>query len=793
MVQQINRELFSHWDLSTNNGISFPKIETLLNSSTFSLKLNTFFTVLNTFHDAFNFQLRNWPVVLRKWSVAIYRDVDGKYNLHWVILSGNKSMSLIPYCFSAVVTRSSGFWSDCGFINIKKFAVKSKPWKGELVIHLFPPTSTLNDQKYGKITEIVKRHIGKRIFYKYSGSKCYSLWFRNETRKTTEQKSLASQNTFQVHILVGKLTGKNMDNDVKNMEGQLVLWHQNVLTDLQYDSTKVHRVARIFYLELGSKHQNLTCISRYLCLMTRADFNLNLVWMKHIIPFYLSDRHQLFHAVDKHLDLCWNYLTDFKHKSPLNQLMLDFTASEERLAHVYVHILQLILRNYTFSSENPQGLLCSNGKLVSYFDFDFEALEREPTYQPKLSFVVEQNELLHLLPVMVSNEANTLRFITCGQRGVQKYAFDALVSTYGGYVWSLILAVMALGSFVIPFSRKSNFEPIVKVLVEQGSPFPDNLIKSNLRVRLPVAAFLLMGIVLSNGYKNTNVYRMITPRVTLQYETLQHLIEDKFEIYTRTSVDTDFRMYNFSLEPLEILETFGDPDGRHYKFGASIMSEVSRYYSKDKEGMAILSGSRRLLIHRLMNHSRLHPHNVGKELILANFNITKDTDYWPGPELNEQDGGLRLRKQYFEKESLILHNELRKCDKTALILPQNVCFQFAKNLTKEKGARSVYIGKEPFVEFYNGFLFSNSVPLSVFARVRRLGQSGIETRWGKLLRQLSLTDVENRNEDAPQAAKLNGNVLVVFLVLVCGLVVSLMGFLLEILFMRFRNRVCHGY
>lgn len=49
-----------------------------------------------------------------------------------------------------------------------------------------------------------------------------------------------------------------------------------------------------------------------------------------------------------------------------------------------------------------------------------------------------------------------------------------------------------------------------------------------------VAMFLLAGIILSNAYKNTNVYNMVIPRKTILYKEFAELVYGGFTLYTRS-------------------------------------------------------------------------------------------------------------------------------------------------------------------------------------------------------------------------------------------------------------------
>lgn len=74
----------------------------------------------------------------------------------------------------------------------------------------------------------------------------------------------------------------------------------------------------------------------------------------------------------------------------------------------------------------------------------------------------------------------------------------------------------------------------LKVLLEQGSPFPNQITRFQ-HLRLLTGAYILGCIVISNGYKNTNIYTMIILREPLKHESFHELVDANFMIYTRSS------------------------------------------------------------------------------------------------------------------------------------------------------------------------------------------------------------------------------------------------------------------
>lgn len=82
-------------------------------------------------------------------------------------------------------------------------------------------------------------------------------------------------------------------------------------------------------------------------------------------------------------------------------------------------------------------------------------------------------------------------------------------------------------------ATKSNGLTFLKVILEQGDPFPAS-VGNVTKFLVIIGLLLLMGIILSNAYKNTNVYNMVVPKRPLVYKDLKDLLKDGFTIYTRS-------------------------------------------------------------------------------------------------------------------------------------------------------------------------------------------------------------------------------------------------------------------
>lgn len=71
-------------------------------------------------------------------------------------------------------------------------------------------------------------------------------------------------------------------------------------------------------------------------------------------------------------------------------------------------------------------------------------------------------------------------------------------------------------------------------MVEQGDPFPVGILNiQSLRFILCVLGFA--ALVLSNAYKNINVYNLIARRKPVFYQTINELTNDGYKIYSRVT------------------------------------------------------------------------------------------------------------------------------------------------------------------------------------------------------------------------------------------------------------------
>lgn len=101
-------------------------------------------------------------------------------------------------------------------------------------------------------------------------------------------------------------------------------------------------------------------------------------------------------------------------------------------------------------------------------------------------------------------------------------------------------------------SFSKNILGMLKVVLGQADPFMHLAFNSG-RLLYAAVTFLFMGIILSEGYKRTNMYHIISPRKIITEENLSELVERKFTVYTRAT-QINFKFSTLALMNLETVE-----------------------------------------------------------------------------------------------------------------------------------------------------------------------------------------------------------------------------------------------
>lgn len=199
---------------------------------------------------------------------------------------------------------------------------------------------------------------------------------------------------------------------------------------------------------------------------------------------------------------------------------------EEAIAH----ILLTILHNYTLHRPINERCDSTNGRTFGkYMDNSYEHASIEIE-----KILVKSNRAKRMIEF--HNSLENLRFITCGERGLEPFHLHDLLTAYDGMSWICItIVVLSVSKLLSCLAEAGSFThcliSIIKVLVEQGDPFANRLMRRE-SFRWITVGVLIAAIVLSNGYKNENVYDIISNRNRLMFRTFDQLQAAQVKTFT---------------------------------------------------------------------------------------------------------------------------------------------------------------------------------------------------------------------------------------------------------------------
>lgn len=465
---------------------------------------------------------------------------------------------------------------------------------------------------------------------------------------------------------------------------------------------------------------------------------------------------------------------------------------EERVSHAYGMIWLAIMANYTVQASSTG--FCINGIEVAQKPENLHL-------RPRIEFgLVPYVKGFHYFPYFAKDPFNDLRFVSCGQRGYSQIPFEQLISIFDKWIWILLLlSIFGMTLLTKIFGHleqdcvtsRSYLMSSLKVFLEQGDSIYDT------KRHIMLGCFVLMAVVISNAYKNTNVYEMIAPRKPIPYEAFQELVTDNFSILTRLA-SLDFRIIGFDETFSEGLVAGG---GFLTKLNSSSMetwmiSEVGHVTSSILEGLKatqvpgdanvteslahsiiVKSGVRSAARFHSDISSLLESVHRRMQRLEKSFAQVDDLDAFLLNFTNSarmEEENIKMLDSYTCEEALL------NCSRTAIILPRHLCRKLFKKV-KENGKKShVFVGKESYSQVEWMFTLEGALPPFLPKRVKGAHETGLWERWSKLV------DVGEETTggggDDVKATRMDGNVVVIFVVWISGVGVSIVIMMFEFLF-----------
>lgn len=747
------------------------------------------------------------PVVARRPIPAIFQEDIGRPVLGWILenLVGNASEKNFSCFQSYRLTKFPGYPGRCERFHLWKISLKSKLWKCEVLMDMFPPFINTAVKRNTDLRHLLNEYEDLMFMhFEYPGLWNYDLDFIfNGLQETLVSRVPIIQNFM---VSADYFTRENIVHEwLKRRTGEDVSVTSNIVCFLVGLITRKSQVGMLYSVDyIHHIHQQ-----------TEADYSIIETDLRELEPVAIrkflgkvwSGRMNWFiyattkvEIIKTHLDLCKNVLSG--HPKPLNLLKEAFPSPNDMVAHVIVHIWQSILRNYTYSQ--PRNMACENGKRQKF-----------KTGYPRSELRIHRVILKRLLhyPMQISNPLDgSFRFVVCGMQGSESIAFLELINAYDDFVWifsgAFVVGIAVVWELLARFSLPQNKSTVVskiyvsckfygklfsltKTFLEQGDLNPDK----NLKIRVMIGSFLVALIVLSNGYKNANVYNMVTPRKPIRYETFRDLMKDNFTVFHLSLVLANMHPW-FTI----------DWHNRHISQKRISQHKILYYLnsSADKEALSATLGLPELdnpriymppaywesneeieLSKFVRNHTCVHSGNVLMKWIerfkLANLNWEsalqdRQKRLQEFAKFLENDGYAAIEKEF-------LFKSLHECNKTALILRSNEATSYSRILTSAKGNA----GREVYFKQYLMFELKGFLNPPLLSRLSSLKESGILEWWESVIDQISIIKFERNmttdysvSEHHPSGTSMEGNIIVVFSVLGAGLLLGCTGFILEV-------------
>lgn len=203
-----------------------------------------------------------------------------------------------------------------------------------------------------------------------------------------------------------------------------------------------------------------------------------------------------------------------------------------------------------------------------------------------------------------------------------------------------------------------------------------------------------MGIVLSNAYKNDNVYNMILPRRSTPYKFFEELAKDNFSVYKRshrivTRIPGSGRKASSNLSEIYLGDKWKIAKIEETLFSAVLLSEL--FFSEFMRKGALPHGSTKIT-GNLVKLGVLSNTKFGLFIPALLRSVAEKKMTLKGDKQGE------IMRDVQNKEIAMLSRLLKACDRVALILPEYMCNDVRWKIKGENFWKPVHVGKESYTD-----------------------------------------------------------------------------------------------
>lgn len=434
-------------------------------------------------------------------------------------------------------------------------------------------------------------------------------------------------------------------------------------------------------------------------------------------------------------------------KQPLknfNQIKIRYPDKIQILAFAYASLFKNLLGNFTF---NKAKVLETH---------EIYGLTR--TFNPKISENPFENH------IRIEFKFGQLHIVSCGSRGLEPNSFFQIMTVFDTQIWILLVVFTVLVIFCskhfIGISFKASMLSILKVLLEQGGPFPENKETVN-KLKFLFCGTLLAGLVISNAFKSENVYNIVTPRKIISYRTLQELVEDNFKIFSRIThfnyfdiPGTIWRDQNLNQHCFSVFHSSG------YGFGETEALPPFKILGPWQE--------------KLNNQSQINPDTLKiflepKDLMesVVNCEVIKTFD------LNIKE--KTFKERFWNNQNKLISQDLHNCNKSGWILPNYLAQQISRSLIKT--GKHSDVGTVAYTSPFLYLEINGIFPLSLLNQFSYISTSGLVERWPNFINRTDLS--RDTDKTRPTKPNMKGHTQVIFILLGTGLLTAFIGWVGE--------------
>ncbi|CAL8147174.1 unnamed protein product [Orchesella dallaii] len=720
------------------------------------------------------------PIILRQTKIIETKNPKrrGPPTIHLSVPIEVVNSSLPHFCPSLHLQKTSQTF--CTQIELRHFLRNIRPWTCEAYISLYPDRTLFIDKPS------FTRLDSSLFTYPYS-MKDFNIVF--------QQMIPYAQ---RINILVLNKPAKNVDTftmiDIRIwMQESISKWslgmvelpfkfrdlflfieifngrnHMKMLT-LKFGSGGLNRINEIRYAKVEKDDSDFSTLHKKLVLYSINDAMISRMGS---LTKYMDNQETTTSIPFMSIICGTSSITSHLHR--------QFSASSQEKLVVYkqffVSIWISILQNYS---------IWDGGKIYRCDRSESENL----VYDVKLTVLTLKFEKTKgnwdYYPVLVRNPETAFRFVSCGQPLLEALAFMELFNVYDFYIWicisllvllfpSILFKMQEFGSQIRTSTQNRStfqfywfFQPVALIL-ERGDPFLKIQLETA-TARWMVGSLLIAGIVISNAYKNDNVYKMIAPRKIIPYNDIQQLVTDGFEIFTRVTTFGNSQRF---------LSRFRDMISQISAHKIGIVghpaSNVFGIYSEFYKEVGKTKGDPDLYEIRLHNLTREQKLVASVKLHSKTIKIIKASGNPTDPSFSTT---------FLENQEKLLLKEIQKCNKVAVVLPEMACQRF---LNEAKDAKNLNLGKNVIYEDKIGFYLLGWISDKLLGRLSALESSGIWNKEDDFI-GIFLKKSSKLESNKVSAAKLSGNITVIFFTFLLGLLIGASSFILEIVFAFVKN------